>query len=1081
MDMKIIKVIITILLLLAFGFGTNWAISKRIKFSDGVDTRIDNQGYWRQAAKKGLVDYNPDIEVQSAIFTGSNIKAYSVITIDSPDVPVTEIGSTQSENSVFVNPLDETNLLNSNNSTNSNVDTAYGANALYSFTSGEIWEGDIEGAGTDNGGDPAATIGLNGRWYVNFINNSGGMGVSYSDDQGSTWTVKQAAPNPGIITDKNHMWIDNSSSSPYEGNLYVAWTNAGGLYDAEIGFSYSTDNGNTWTVNSDISSDVNAGSHNQGVNLSTGPNGEIYAVWAIYDSWPSGGSDESAIGMATSLDGGVSWEPAQRIITNIRGIRASGTSKNMRVNSFPVATVDNSNGADNGAIYITWANIGTPGINTGNDIDIYVIKSSDKGGTWSNPLKVNSDEAGLGKQHFFSWITCDPTNGILSMIYYDDRNVDTAQCEVYCANSVDGGSSWEEFKVSDVSFTPAPIPGLVDKYMGDYLGIHAKNGMVYPIWTDNRLGYAMSFCSPYETNPVNRPTSLSGEIEFETGITILTWSYEEVAGFLKFIIYRDGDSIASTTDTTYSDLLPQYGLFTYRVTAYYIDNIESGASGISLQWGDVIISVAPDSIYDTLVIGTQSENEISIINTGQLDLEYSISLLSSSKANSYCSASGGGGQGNEYISGVEVGDIFNINTGSDNYTDYSELSTTFTVGDTYDIIVTNGEPFDLDQCGVWIDWNGNEIFDNDEQTLMQSIPGTDKFTGTISPLPGAISGITKMRIRITYTGELNPCGTTTFGEVEDYTVVVQGWLDIYPLSGLVFPGDTNFVAVNFNAENLPEDTYSTTAVISSNDPLNSITEVPITLKTVHIAVNAFVDFNEVCPGQFIHLTAQVPGIFDTLLFVWTSNPEGFTSDKARPISIPFVSTWYIVEVSDGEHFSIDSVYVNVLPAPEVNLGPDTSLCGSTTWVLDAGNASIEYLWSTGGTTQTIIIDTIDKGYGVQYIFVETIDSSGCAGYDEILVEFVNCTGIKEQNYFELGIYPNPNNGKFYVKTDNIENGYFELKIIDLTGLPVYQNNRIQVSKSGVSFVNTGKLKDGIYLVILTDNGNDFIQKMVVKN
>ena len=81
----------------------------------------------------------------------------------------------------------------------------------------------------------------------------------------------------------------------------------------------------------------------------------------------------------------------------------------------------------------------------------------------------------------------------------------------------------------------------------------------------------------------------------------------------------------------------------------------------------------------------------------------------------------------------------------------------------------------------------------------------------------------------------------------------------------------------------------------------------------------------------------------------------------------------------------------------------------------------------------------------------------------------------------LRIYPNPNNGKFYVKTDNIENGYFELKIIDLTGLPVYQNNRIQVSKSGVSFVNTGKLKDGIYLVILTDNGNDFIQKMVVKN
>lgn len=1079
--MRILKLITIFLLFLVIGFGTNRAINTGRKSGNEIDTRIDNQGYWRRAANKGLVDYNPDVEVQTAIFTGSKIMARSVTTIDSPDVPVTEISSTQSENSVFVNPLDETNLLNSNNSTNSSVDTAYGANALFSFNAGTTWDGDIEGPGVNNGGDPAATIGLNGRWYVNFINNAWGMGVSYSDDGGESWTVRQAAANPGVIADKNHMWIDNNPTSPYEGNLYVAWTNAGGLYDAEIGFSVSTDGGDIWTVNEDISSDVNAGSHNQGVNLSTGPNGEVYAVWAIYDSWPSGGSDESAIGMTASFDGGVTWEPARRIISNIRGIRATGTSKNMRVNSFPVATVDNSNGADNGAIYVTWSNIGTPGINTGDNIDVYIIKSTNHGNTWSNPLKVNNDETGLGKQHFFPWITCDPTNGILSMIYYDDRNVDTAQCEVYCTNSVDGGSSWEEFKVSDVSFTPAPIPGLVDKYMGDYLGIHAKNGMVYPIWTDNRLGYAMSFCSPYETNPVNRPTSLSGEIEFETGNASLIWEFEEAAGFLKFIIYRDGDSIASTTDTTFSELLPQYGLYTYRVTAYYIDNIESGASGISLQWGDVVISVTPDSIFNHLVISEQSFNEISIINAGQLDLEYSINLSSQTKMLGYCSASGGGGEDNEYISGVEVGDISNLNTGSDNYTDYSSMSTIVSVGEHYDITVTNGEPFDLDQCGVWIDWNKDEIFDDDEQTMMESIPGTGKFIGKISPPPGAVTGITKMRVRITYTGELSPCGNTTFGEVEDYSLFVWGWLDIYPLNGIVNPGDTNFVNVNFNTINLPEGTYSTNAIVSSNDPVNSVIEVPLTLKTEHIIVDAFVDLPEVCPGQFIQLTAQVPGIFDTLIFVWTSNPEGFTSDKARPTSLALESTWYIVEVSDGEHMSTDSVYVNVFPQPEVNLGPDTSLCGSVTWMLDAGISSKEYLWSTGDTTQTIIVDTVGKGFGIQDISVETTDSLGCAGYDEILIEFVNCTGIDEQNSFEIGIYPNPNNGQFHIETNNIEGKYLKLIITDIAGAIVYKNEHIQVSEIGVSNVNAGKLKNGIYLISLSYKNKDYIQKMVVKN
>ncbi len=1079
--MKIFKLIIVFLLLLAFGFGTNWAINNSRKSDDAVDTRIDNQGYWRQAAKKGLVDYNPDIEVQSAIFTGSKIKANSVFTLNSPDIPVTEISSTQSENSVFVNPLDETNLLNSNNSTNLSVDTAYGANALFSFNSGTTWDGDVEGPGVDNGGDPAVVIGLNGRWYVNFINNSMGMGVSYSDDQGESWTVKQAAPNPGIITDKNHMWIDNNPTSPYEGNLYVAWTNAGGDYDAEIGFSYSTNHGNTWSVNSDISSDVNAGSHNQGVNLSAGPNGEIYAVWAIYDSWPSGGSDEAAIGMATSLDGGVTWEPARRIITNIRGIRASETSKNMRVNSFPVATVDNSTGADNGAIYVTWANIGTPGINTGNDIDIYIIKSTDNGDSWSNPNKVNSDEAGLGNQHFFSWITCDPTNGILSMIYYDDRNVDSSQCEVYCANSVDGGSSWEEFKVSDVSFTPAPIPGLVDKYMGDYLGIHSKNGMVYPIWTDNRLGYAMSFCSPYETNPVNRPTSLSGEIDFDTGLTNLIWSYEEVVGFLKFIIYRDGDSIVSTTDTIFSEILPQYGLYSYRVTAYYDDNIESGASGISLQWGNVIISTIPDSLYSRLVIGEQSNNHISIINNGQLDLEYSIALSSLSKVRGYCSASGGGGNGNEYISGVEVGDIANTNTGSDNYTDYSELSTTFTVGNTYDIIVTNGEPFDLDQCGVWIDWDGNEIFDDDELVVMKIITGTGTFTGTISPPPGAVSGVTKMRIRITYTGELNPCGNTTFGEVEDYSVVVQGWLDIYPIAGLILPGDTNLITVNFNSVNLPEGHYSTNAVISSNDPQNSIIEIPLMLRTYHIIVEAFVNFPEVCPGSAVHLTAYAPGIFDTLIYSWTSKPEGFYSTQARPLSIPFVPTWYIVEVSDGEHSSIDSVYVDVYALPDINLGSDTSLCGSVSWQLDAGNDGITYLWSTGDSTQTIIIDTIDKGFGLQYISVEVTDTLECTGYDEINIDFVNCTSIDEKKSIDFSIYPNPNNGQFYIEAFNIKSRNSILTIYNLTGAMVYQNDNFQVLETGLSNVNTVKLKNGVYFVILSENGREYSQKMVVRN
>lgn len=463
-----------------------------------IDTRIDNMGYWRKMAEMGYVEIAPFIPVEKAIYTGSRINSRSVRTEDSPDVPVTSENSTQSENSVFVNPNDNQNVLQSNNSTTNPVGTLYGANDFYTFDGGETWGGELEGAGGTNSGDPAAAISSDGTYYVGYIHENLSQGVSYSTDQGQTWTAVQCAGG-GYILDKNHLWVDNSPSSTYNGHIYSAWTNfQGGANDSRIEIVRSTDGGLTYSSPLNISGAAAGGSHDQGVNINTGPDGQVYAVWAIYDSWPA---DETALGFARSYDGGVTFEPATRILANIRGIRTTETSKNHRVNSFPSMAVDISNGPDEGTIYIVWPNIGVPGENIGPDIDVYMIKSADEGETWSDPVRVNQDPAGLGKEHYFPWITCDQEYGTLSVIFYDDRNVESSQCEVFCAVSSDDGETWEDFKVSDVSFTPAPIPGLAGGYMGDYLGISCNDRMVYPVWSDNRLGYVMAFVSPFMTGP----------------------------------------------------------------------------------------------------------------------------------------------------------------------------------------------------------------------------------------------------------------------------------------------------------------------------------------------------------------------------------------------------------------------------------------------------------------------------------------------------------------------------------------------------------------------------------------------------
>jgi hypothetical protein len=75
-----------------------------------------------EMAELGLVPYSPEIPVEPAVDTGSMISATGIFPpVDSPDVPVTTLtNTTQTENSIFVNPNDVDKLLNSNNSTDWN-------------------------------------------------------------------------------------------------------------------------------------------------------------------------------------------------------------------------------------------------------------------------------------------------------------------------------------------------------------------------------------------------------------------------------------------------------------------------------------------------------------------------------------------------------------------------------------------------------------------------------------------------------------------------------------------------------------------------------------------------------------------------------------------------------------------------------------------------------------------------------------------------------------------------------------------------------------------------------------------------
>ncbi|MEL6824329.1 MAG: sialidase family protein, partial [Calditrichota bacterium] len=381
-----------------------------------IDERVWSQHYWKKMAAQGLVDMAKQQPVKPAKYTGSKLPGSIMLeTDDSPDVAITDAtNTTQSEISVFVNPLDDNKVLNTNNSTDFPVSQVYGANGFMSSDGGQTWNGSVFGTGGQNGGDPAAAINLLGRYHNGYIADNGGNGAAWSDDEGANWTDVQVAPNPGSLADKNHLWVDNSPTSPYEGHVYAAYTDFGGSSDGNIVMHTSTDRGLSWSNGTNISSGL-TGFH-QGVHIQTDANGVVYAFYTAYTS--GGVTDEPAIGMSRSTDGGATWDTGTIIINGIRGIRSTGVLKNHRVAAFPVSAIDITGGARNNNIYVVWNNIGVPPSNTGPGVNVLMIASSDGGATWSTPTVVNQDDLADNNENYFPWIACDPVTGALSIVFY---------------------------------------------------------------------------------------------------------------------------------------------------------------------------------------------------------------------------------------------------------------------------------------------------------------------------------------------------------------------------------------------------------------------------------------------------------------------------------------------------------------------------------------------------------------------------------------------------------------------------------------------------------------------------------------
>lgn len=345
-------------------------------------------------------------------------------------------------------------------------------NYYFSEDTGKTWKTGTLTSSHGVWGDPVISVDTAGNFYFFHLSNSGAfvdrIVCQKSSDNGATWNDGTTfGLNGEKVQDKPWCTIDRRNN-----NIYLTWTQFdeyGGTDPKDstiIRFSKSVDGGSTWSDPVKINS-VNGDCYDsdntvEGAMSAVGPNGEIYVSWA----GPNG------LVFNKSLDQGATWLPAEMPICAIPGGWDYSISGIDRCNGLPVIACDLSKGPNRGTIYINWSDQRNGSTNT----DIWLVKSTDGGNTWSTPIKVNDDTS--DKQQFMTWMAIDQTSGYLYFIFYDRRYYSNDLTDVALAVSMNGGNTFINHIISNTPFLPNN--GI---FFGDYTNIVAHNGIIRPIWT----------------------------------------------------------------------------------------------------------------------------------------------------------------------------------------------------------------------------------------------------------------------------------------------------------------------------------------------------------------------------------------------------------------------------------------------------------------------------------------------------------------------------------------------------------------------------------------------------------------------
>ncbi|AWH84201.1 secretion protein [Flavobacterium album] len=253
-----------------------------------------------------------------------------------------------------------------------------------------------------------------------------------------------------------------------------------------------------------------------------------------------------------------------------------------------------------------------------------------------------------------------------------------------------------------------------------------------------------------------------------------TFSYGEVEDYTVNIQAGSADTTAPTAPTltasgttqTTTNLSWTGATDNVAVTGY---DVYQGATIITSVTGTTytVTGLTAATAYSFSVKAKDAAGNISVASN-------MVNVTTLSNTLTYCTSKGNS-VSDEYINRVQFGTINNLSGANAGYGNFTSLSTSVSKGSAYTITITpawTGSTYN-EGYAVWIDYNADGDFsDSGELVWSKAASTTTPVSGSITIPSTASTGATRMRVSMKYNAIPTACEAFSYGEVEDYTVVI---------------------------------------------------------------------------------------------------------------------------------------------------------------------------------------------------------------------------------------------------------------------------------------------------------------------